>query len=138
MQLHASCVALNGRGVLIRGRSGSGKSALALELMALGAVLVADDRTDITAGPDGPVATCPQAIRGMIEARGVGLLQAETETDAPVTLVVDMDTEETHRLPPHRVTDLAGAVVPLVHKSASIGFAAALRQYLIGGRIVTE
>lgn len=51
--LHASCVALDGRGLLILGPSGSGKSALALELMALGADLVADDRTEIEGqGPD--------------------------------------------------------------------------------------
>ena len=43
--VHASCVARDGRAVLIRGASGSGKSGLALQLMALGAGLVADDRT---------------------------------------------------------------------------------------------
>ena len=46
--LHATCIAWQGRGVLIRGPSGSGKSALALGLMAHGAVLVADDRVKLS------------------------------------------------------------------------------------------
>ncbi|MEM9638850.1 MAG: hypothetical protein AAGA94_14475, partial [Pseudomonadota bacterium] len=46
--LHASCVACQGRAVLILGRSGQGKSGLALQLMAYGADLVADDRTQVT------------------------------------------------------------------------------------------
>ena len=45
--LHGSCVAVEGRGVLIVGPSGAGKSSLALALMALGAELVADDRTEV-------------------------------------------------------------------------------------------
>ena len=47
--LNASCVAWQGRGALILGRSGAGKSALALQLMALGADLVSDDRTELLA-----------------------------------------------------------------------------------------
>ena len=47
--LHATTVALAGQGVLILGPSGSGKSGLALQLMAMGAELVADDRTIVTA-----------------------------------------------------------------------------------------
>ena len=48
MILHATCVAVDGRGLLILGPSGSGKSALALQLIALGAQLVADDRTRVS------------------------------------------------------------------------------------------
>ncbi len=64
---HASCVAYGGRGVLILGASGRGKSALALRLMALGAVLVADDRTDLCREGDSVMARAPDAIKGMIE-----------------------------------------------------------------------
>ena len=57
--LHGSCVALAAppgvlpRGVLILGPSGAGKSTLALRLMALGATLVADDRVEVSAAPEG-------------------------------------------------------------------------------------
>ena len=62
--LHASTVAFRGRGVVILGASGSGKSALALELMALGAGLVADDRTLVEVQDGALVASCPPAISG--------------------------------------------------------------------------
>ena len=57
------------------GPSGAGKSALALQLLALGAELVADDRTDIIRQGDHLIADVPQAIAGMIEARGMGILE---------------------------------------------------------------
>ena len=72
---HASCVAWQGRGALILGRSGAGKSALALQLMALGADLVSDDRTELLAEADALTARAPATIQGLIEARGVGLMR---------------------------------------------------------------
>ena len=45
-QIHATCIEVDGVGVLIRGASGSGKSDLALRLIDAGATLVADDRVD--------------------------------------------------------------------------------------------
>ena len=48
-QIHATCIALDGRGVLLRGPSGSGKSDMALRLIDAGAELVADDRVDLDA-----------------------------------------------------------------------------------------
>ncbi len=51
VQLHASCVSIAGKGVLLLGVSGSGKSDLALRLIDSGAILVADDRVDIASSP---------------------------------------------------------------------------------------
>ena len=45
--MHATCVDINGSGVLIVGRSGSGKSSLAINLLALGSTLVADDQCEL-------------------------------------------------------------------------------------------
>ena len=75
--LHASCVAISGRGVLIIGPSGSGKSALALQLMAFGASLVADDQTELTVQGGTLIARCPPTMSGLIEARGLGILRAQ-------------------------------------------------------------
>ena len=69
MQLHATTIALDGAGLLILGPSGSGKSSLALQLMAAGAVLVADDRTDLCRQGDAIVASCPPALLGRIGGR---------------------------------------------------------------------
>jgi len=136
--LHASCVAFEQRGVLILGASGRGKSGLALCLMGYGAGLVADDRTCLSLrdGGDGPrvVADAPSVLRGLIEARGVGLLTAAPVGPVSIALVVDLDKAEESRLPPRRVINLLGQDLPLVHMVDSPAFPAAILQYLKGGR----
>jgi HPr kinase/phosphorylase len=133
--MHASCVAVAGRGLLILGPSGAGKSALALELMALGAALVADDQTELSLGPEGLlVARAPAAIRGLIEARGLGLLRAVPLEAAPVALVADLGQREDQRLPPRRTITILGRPVDLVLHPQNAHFPAALMLYLAEGR----
>lgn len=132
--LHASCVAVEDRAVLITGCSGSGKSALALTLLAYGASLVADDRTIVERKGPALVASAPAPIHGLIEARGVGLLYAQTVDRCQVTLVVDLDQVETNRLPENRKITLCGCDLPLLHKVESPHFAPGILQYLKMGR----
>lgn len=133
INLHASAVAVGGQGVLILGASGSGKSGLALSLMALGAGLIADDRVDLRRDGGQVIASAPPAIRGKIEARGVGILRAEPAQDSPVALVVIMDEMETDRLPPRRSKNLLGISLPLLHNTGTMHFAPAVLQYLKAG-----
>jgi HPr kinase/phosphorylase len=126
-------VALGQRGLLILGPSGAGKSALALHLMALGATLVADDRTILTRHGDTLIATCPPAIRGMVEARGIGILRATPLDAAPLVAAVDLGQSEPDRLPNIRSTILLGISLPLLHKVETGYFAAAVLQYLKEG-----
>lgn len=132
--LHASCVALDGRGLLILGPSGTGKSALALRLISLGALLVADDRTELCR--DGPslVARCPAPIRGVIEARGIGLLRTTVVDSAKVALVADLGHTEPDRLPPQRKITVLGCELDLVLHPHNDHFADALLLYLRHGR----
>lgn len=132
--LHASAVAFEGRGVLILGASGRGKSSLALELIGLGAALVADDRTRIKVQDATLIADCPATIRDRIEVRHVGILGAQSCEAVAIHLVVDLDQTETERLPPFRQWSHGGLSLPLVHKAAFNGFPVAIRQYLIYGR----
>ncbi|WP_368484377.1 HPr kinase/phosphorylase [Pseudooceanicola sp. HF7] len=133
--LHASCVALDpDRAVLILGASGSGKSSLALELMARGAQLVADDRVDLRQEGAALWASAPQTIVGKIEARGVGILNARALAGARVTLCVDLDQRESERLPPQRSSFLLGVSLPLLHNTGTAAFPAAILQYLREGR----
>ncbi|WP_299859186.1 aldolase [uncultured Roseobacter sp.] len=132
--LHASCVAYAGRGVLILGASGAGKSALALQLMAYGAVLIADDRTEVTTSGGVVHAAAPPALAGLIEARGVGLLNANHAHSTKVALAVDLDTPETARLPTMHAVHVARVLVPCLHKVDSGYFPAAILQYLKAGR----
>ena len=131
--LQASCVALEGRGLLILGPSGSGKSSLALQLLALGCGLVADDRTILTRQGPRLVAECPAPILGRIEARGVGILKARSAGPAPVVAVVDMGVTESDRLPPERQRVILGLSLPALQKVDSPAFPAALLHYLRAG-----
>ena len=131
---HATTVAVGPNALLISGASGSGKSSLALRLMAFGASLIADDRTHLAPRNDGPpLASAPDAIRGLIEARGVGVLRVETKPAAPVAAILDLDVPETERIPPRRTTVLCGCELPLFHNADSPHFPAALLLYLRGG-----
>lgn len=128
--IHASCVAIAGRGVLILGASGTGKSALALQLLAYGATLVADDRTDVTRRGAELIADVPARIAGLIEARHVGLLRLPHGGPVPLALAVDMDREETARLPERHEYLLQGVALPCFHKCDSPHFPAAIHLYM--------
>ncbi|MFY8095551.1 MAG: HPr kinase/phosphorylase [Niveispirillum sp.] len=113
-QIHASCVAVDGLALLLRGPSGVGKSDLALRLVDEGARLVADDRVDLIAdGRGGLIARCPQTIAGLMEVRGLGVLPVPSVDGAPVALIADLgDAEE--RLPPPGLEMLAGVALPRI------------------------
>jgi len=132
--LHATTVALNGAAVAITGRSGSGKSSLGLALMALGCDLVADDRTIIRRVGDTVEADCPEAIRGLIEARGVGILNARSTGPARLAFVIDLDQDPPERLPQQQEIALLGVTLPLIASTGTEGFAAAVAQLLKCGR----
>ncbi len=113
-QVHATCVALDGRGVLLRGAPGSGKSDLAIRLIVeAGARLVADDRTELERADDGLVARAPAAIAGRIEARGVGILEMPAASSAPLALLVDLSATP-ERLPDPPAETLLGVRLPRV------------------------
>ena len=130
--LHVSCVASGGRAILISGRSGSGKSDLALRMIDRGAVLVSDDYTIVRRVDGMLLASAPPNIAGRIEVRGVGILEFETVVDAPVALFVDLE-RDVERLPAaHENIRIAGVEVPLIaanalEASAPVKVEAALR-----------
>lgn len=112
--LHASTVAIDGRAVLIEGRSGSGKSDLALRLIDRGARLVSDDYTVVRRREGTLKASAPTTIAGRIEVRGLGILTVEHLAEAPIGLVVSIG-EPVERLPePGGVRSIAGVAIPLV------------------------
>jgi HPr kinase/phosphorylase len=131
--LHATCVAWDDRAVIILGKSGSGKSALGLQLMALGCKLVADDGVRLMSEDGGVFAHAPDTIKGLIEARGIGILNAEVQSRARVVLVVDLDQSEPARLPEARFFELLGHNLPLICRVDAPHFAAAVLQILKSG-----
>jgi serine kinase of HPr protein (carbohydrate metabolism regulator) len=112
--VHASCVAIDGCAVLISGRSGSGKSDLAIRLIDRGARLVSDDYTLVVRSGATLLARAPATISGRIEVRGVGVVAIEPVADVPVGLVADLDAapERLPELTERRV--LAGIALPVV------------------------
>lgn len=124
--LHGSAVALEGRGLLILGPSGSGKSSLALQLVALGAGLIADDGTHVRPAPAAPLLSCPDSIAGRIEARGLGLLRLPPAPQTPAWAVLRLVREPGPRLPETRTIDVAGHRLPLLSASLTAHLAASL------------
>ncbi len=132
--LHASGVVWDGRAALIRGASGTGKSTLALQLMAYGAALISDDRVLVRRTPEGLTALPAPNLTGLIEARGLGILRADTCPSGRIVCVVDLDTQEADRLPPPRDSELLGQSVTLFRRVDGPHFAPALLQFLKSGR----
>ncbi|MEY8841920.1 HPr kinase/phosphorylase, partial [Cribrihabitans sp. XS_ASV171] len=112
--LHASSVAVGEVGVLLIGASGCGKSSLSLQLMGLGAELVADDRVLLKREGRNVLLSRPEALPPLIEARGLGLLRAASIPTARLCWVVDLDAVETDRLPRARKIALLGREFPLL------------------------
>jgi len=119
LQIHASCVAADGLGLLLRGPSGSGKSDLALRLIDGGAGLVADDLCEIWREGDRLMADLPAAVavefRGRIEMRGNGILTKPYFGPVRLGLVVDLGIEgATRHTPPPTTASYLGLALPLV------------------------
>jgi serine kinase of HPr protein (carbohydrate metabolism regulator) len=112
--IHASCVAIGGRGILITGSSGAGKSDLALRLIDRGAVLVSDDYTLLTASEGRLRAAPPTNIAALLEIRHIGIVNMTYAIDVPIALAIALD-EKPERMPDRPATlDLLGIAVPCV------------------------
>ncbi|MBF9057840.1 serine kinase [Rhodobacterales bacterium HKCCSP123] len=113
--LNATAVAMGDAGILILGAPGSGKSSLALALMAHGATLISDDGVWLTPMAKGAQLRRPPGSPDLIEARGVGLLRGGRVTSAaPLAIAVDLDTSEPERLPPRRLVAIGDRSCPLI------------------------
>ena len=117
--VHASAVLVGGRAVLIRGPSAAGKSRLAWELIEASrnravrfARLVGDDRVLLQAAGGRLLVRPAEALAGMIELRGVGILRRDHEPCAVVGLVVDLAATDAERLPEGGQTIIEGIAIP--------------------------
>jgi serine kinase of HPr protein (carbohydrate metabolism regulator) len=98
--IHGSSVEIKGMAVLITGKSGSGKSSLALNLIDRGAILISDDQSQLSLEAGKIIVNAPPRIKGILEVRGVGLIQFPTKEKASLGLCVELLEEENReRLP---------------------------------------
>lgn len=139
--VHATAVAVEGRAVLLRGPSGSGKSDLALRLIDAGARLVADDQSELRRVGGAIIVRAPATIAGLIEVRGVGILKIDAAAEAPLALVADLVAPEAlERLPERRSETILGVAVPALslapfEVSAAAKLRAALNALWGGGTV---
>ena len=112
---HATCVAVDGDGVLIRGPSGAGKSALALQLIDQGAQLVADDQCELWVNEDQLLVQSPDRLKGLLEIRGFGIVRLAYLEHAAIGLVADLKpVAEIERLPEDQNTIIEGMECPRI------------------------
>ena len=105
---------INGSGVLIVGSSGSGKSSLAINLLALGSKLVADDQCELVKKNNRFSVSKPASLPNSIEIRGVGLVSVPMVIETSLDWVVNMDEAEKERMPDLRFTEIDGYKIPTV------------------------
>jgi HPr kinase/phosphorylase len=119
--IHASAVLVGARAVLIRGPSGSGKSRLAYALIVAAASglfpfarLIGDDRVHLEAVHGRLLVRPAEALKGLIEVRGLGIRRLPYEAVARVGLVIDLAAPDAARLPAveSAVTEVAGITLP--------------------------
>ena len=72
--MHGVFLQIYGKGVLLTGESGMGKSEIALELIKKGHLLVADDRVDCAVIHKQIIGQAPEILKQMLEIRGVGII----------------------------------------------------------------
>ena len=74
INIHGVLLSIYGKGVMICGKSGMGKSEIALELIKRGHLLVADDRVDCYRIHNKIVGKAPEILKEMLELRGIGII----------------------------------------------------------------
>lgn len=115
--MHASFVLWRNKGILFRGKSGSGKSELALKFIEnKNAVLVADDVVALKTRQNKLWGYAPENIRGLLEIRNVGISRYEFAAEAEVSLLVNLVQykENLERLPKNKTENILGVEIPAI------------------------
>jgi HPr kinase/phosphorylase len=101
MQVEATAVAIDGRGIVLCGPSGSGKSDLALRLIRIGAQLVGDDSIWLS-NENGQLLAHPLVDRARrLAVRSIGIVDVEAIAEpAPLSLAIAMLPRPTDDLAP--------------------------------------
>ncbi len=113
--IHATVVDFDGNGLLILGKSGTGKSDLALRLICdKGAVLVSDDRTDIDLQNGSLIACAPEALAGLLEVYSLGIVRLPFKKTTEIKLVIELcDHHEIERMPTPSFFNYENIKIPL-------------------------
>ena len=110
----ATCVTIGGRGLLIEGPPGSGKSSLALALIERGALLIGDDSLLIEAQRDTLAVYPHPKTMGLLEVRNLGLLTFPYCDEAEAHLIVALDEAAPRYVETAEQAERAGVALPLI------------------------
>lgn len=114
-QLHATCVTDKKYGILLRGPSGSGKSDLALRLIAQGYILNADDIVIVYPEKEQLIGSPSKDLFGLIEVRGVGILKMNYKPKSQINLIANLITNySVQRLPLPKKSNILGIEIPTI------------------------
>ena len=109
----ATCVAVEGRALLIEGPPGSGKTSLALALIDRGAALVGDDGVTLTKRGGVLWAAPPPNTAGLVEIRNVGIAPLPAG-QAPVALLLRLDPDAPRQPEAAERETVAGCAIPVL------------------------
>ena len=123
--LHGACVSVGGKGVLILGPPGAGKSDLALKLIdqpgyglspkLTRSELVADDQVVIARRGKKLAASAPPALGGKLEIRGLGIVDVKAKPKVMLALVVKLQAHaHIERMPDSSTFEILGISLPVV------------------------
>jgi HPr kinase/phosphorylase len=129
--IHGTAVALGTHAALLRGRSGAGKSDLALRFLHDGDTsqrrLVADDRVLLVRDGMYVSAKGPRSLAGKLEVRGVGIVDVPAVAAARLVLLVDLVAiDDVPRMPEPQTELVLGVAIPVM-KLAAFEMSAAIK-----------
>jgi HPr kinase/phosphorylase len=142
--IHATAIAIDGRGVLMRGPSGSGKSRLACDMLfhasesGREACLIGDDRIALRREGNAVIARGHPHIHGQIEVRGHGIMVLRATERAKIDWIVEISGNG-ERLPDRADAEtlLLDVRIPTLMVSSGTVSATALLGRMLGTPVFT-
>ncbi|MBN8543335.1 MAG: serine kinase [Alphaproteobacteria bacterium] len=135
--LHGTAIIWKEAGILLLGASGCGKSSLAAELIARGAVLIGDDQVKLVSEAGQMIAEAPKALEGVLELRDLALIRLPHIVRHPIHLVVHITPHGASPAPHDALKSIPSITLP-PHRGDSAAKLMLYEEALQEGRVLPE